>query len=256
MTATARKWVEVAPQVRVTHSRLDHTSSIVVGRAGTSEVLLVDPAWAPDELNALAADLQTWEVQVSDGFATHAHHDHVLWHPGFGPAPRWASPGAAALANAEAATNRDFLRASSLHWPQALLDLAGQVQPVLDPQELPGWAELIVHDGHSTGHTALWLPGPRVLIAGDMLSDVEIPLLHETGLDAYAEGMAALYPFVRQAEALIPGHGRPSTDPLARWTADRRYLDAVHAGIEPEDGRVQDEVNATAHDQNVAAAAR
>jgi hydroxyacylglutathione hydrolase len=50
----------------------------------------------------------------------------------------------------------------------------------LDASAIP-WdgpeARLIVHDGHAPGHGAVFLPGSGVLIAGDMCSDVEIPLL-------------------------------------------------------------------------------
>ena len=44
-------------------------------------------------------------------------------------------------------------------------------------------AEVIAHDGHAPGHGAVFLPDTGVLVAGDMLSDVEIPLLDVTGAD-------------------------------------------------------------------------
>jgi len=98
---------------------------------------------------------------------------------------------------------------------------------------------MVTHNAHSPGHTALWVPAARVLIAGDMLSDVELPLLEESSLTNYLEALDALRPFVNQAEVIIPGHGTPATGPqgAARWAADHRYLEAVAAGADPVDPR-------------------
>ena len=66
----------------------------------------------------------------------------------------------------------------------------------------------------------------RVLIAGDMLSDVELPLLEETGPAEYAAGLDALRPYAAAAAVVVPGHGHPGTgaEPARRWRADHDYL--------------------------------
>lgn len=99
--------------------------------------------------------------------------------------------------------------------------------------------ELVVHDGHAPGHTALWLPQKRVLIAGDMLSDVELPLpFYPDNLPAYIDALNQLAPYVSRAEIVIPGHGHIGTDAFARLDADRRYIeDMVRSGTS-EDGRI------------------
>lgn len=263
MTAPAgtRAWSEIAPGVSVCHSALYATASTVV-RSG-DRVLLVDPAWRSDELSALANDLAAWGVTVTAGFATHAHHDHLLWHPGFGHVPRHASRAAAALAVRERAALVENLGPA---FDPILVDLMGRVTPPAgldctgdpsDTAELDGWpgVEFVIHDAHSSGHAAVWLPGPRVLLAGDMLSDVEIPLAGETGLDAYDAGLTLLRPYVERAAVLIPGHGSPTLDPRPRWTADRHYLDAVRSGgtlTADQDARLADQDNMTAHAENVA----
>lgn len=144
-----------------------HTTSTVVVESGRA--LLIDPAWMPDELDALAAALRGRGLPVAEGFATHAHHDHLLWHPLFGDVARWASARTAELA----ALERDALVAAlGAEFPAELVELTGRVDagsPTFD-------VELVVHDGHAPGHSAVWLPEPRVLVAGDMLSDVELPL--------------------------------------------------------------------------------
>ncbi|MDF2667247.1 MAG: Zn-dependent hydrolase, including glyoxylase, partial [Microbacterium sp.] len=76
----------IAPGVLVRTSRVMQTNTTVVMTDGRA--LLIDPAWLPDELAVLAGELREREITVAEGFATHAHHDHVLWHPEFGDVPR------------------------------------------------------------------------------------------------------------------------------------------------------------------------
>lgn len=204
------------------------TSTVVVA---SGRALLIDPAWMPDELDALAAELRARGLTVAEGFATHAHHDHLLWHPDFGSAPRWASARTAALARDE----RDALVAAlGAEFPAELVELMGRVDagsPVFD-------VELIMHDGHAPGHTAVWLPGPRVLVAGDMLSDVELPLPFDPDdVPAYERALEMLEPYARAARIVVPGHGSVGTDAFARWEADRRYLADVRRTGESNDPR-------------------
>ncbi|MGU3646840.1 MBL fold metallo-hydrolase [Microbacterium sp. C23T] len=231
--------IEVADGVLVATSRVMSTTSTVLCRDG--EALLIDPAWMPDELDALADELDARGLRVIGGFATHAHHDHLLWHPRFGSAPRWASAATAALARDE----RDALVAAlGAEFPAPLADLMGvvaEVDAALPQASIPwGFApELVVHDGHAPGHTAVWLPEQRVLIAGDMLSDLELPLPFDPDdLPAYLAALDLVAPFAAQADVVIPGHGTPGRDAVRRLDADRRYLDDVIAGRVPGDRRL------------------
>jgi len=255
----SRAMVEVTdgPAVRigVYTSRRERTTSTVL-LAG-HEALLIDPAWDPDELAALAADLVAAGVTVTAGFATHAHHDHVLWHPALGPAPRWASAPVARAATAEQA---DLVAALGPGWPAALGQLVGRLRPVTGsvlawPKARTDAAldlQLVIHNAHAPGHTAVWLPTERVLIAGDMLSDVELPLLEQSTPDDYADGLELLQPYVDQAKVVIPGHGSPAIGAQAtlRWAADRRYLDALHRPAPPHDDRLGMPGMAEAHREN------
>ncbi|GAA1467391.1 MBL fold metallo-hydrolase [Microbacterium thalassium] len=223
-----RELDEVAPGVLVATSREQQTTSTVLVAGG--DALLIDPSWTPDELDGLAAELQSRGIRVVGGFSTHAHHDHLLWHPGFGSVPRWASPAAARQARRERQT---AIAALGPGFPDRLVDLVGLVRPV--GAELPRASvprgfhpRLIIHDGHAPGHTALWLPEQRVLIAGDMLSDVELPLPFEPDdIPSYLEGLDLLADAAARAAVVIPGHGSPGPDALARLEADRAYLDDV-----------------------------
>jgi hydroxyacylglutathione hydrolase len=222
----------------VTTSRRDHATSTVV--VDGPNALLVDPSWDPDELAWIADDLANAGIAVTAGFATHAHHDHLLWHPGLGAAPRWASGDTAGQA---VANRTELIDSLGSDWPDELADLVGQITEANGPS-LP-WEgtsiELIVHDAHAKGHTALWIPASRTLIAGDMLSDVELPLLEESSLADYTDGLAALRPYVDVAHVIIPGHGTPAVGATAatdRWAADNRYLTALVDGTDPTDPRV------------------
>ena len=231
----AGRWEWVVAGVGVTTSRRELTTSTVV--VSGAWALLVDPAWDPDELDWIASSLAAEGLTVTAGFSTHAHHDHLLWHPGLGDGPRWASPETARAA----ADRRRELVAALAPWPDNLADLVGRVRAV-DGDRVP-WpgreVRLIVHDAHTAGHTALWIPDRRVLLAGDMLSDVELPLPEQTGLAEYAAGLAALRGCAEAATVVVPGHGHAAVgdEPLRRWRADRDYVHAVRSGGDPFDPR-------------------
>lgn len=223
--------VEVSPDVLVATSRRDTTTSTVVRASpGSSRVLVVDPAWEPDELEALADDLDARGFEVVAGFSTHAHYDHLLWHPRFGSPPRWASAATVRVTQ----ETRDELLTDLGPWPDELAPLVGAVSAVegallpWDGQEVV----LVEHDGHVPGHTALWVPGSRLLLAGDMLSDLEPPLpgMGDDDFALYSAGLDALEPFVARALLLVPGHGHPTQDARGRLATDRRAVEALASG--------------------------
>jgi glyoxylase-like metal-dependent hydrolase (beta-lactamase superfamily II) len=237
-----------------TSRRASTTTTLVLGppdRDGVRPGLLVDPAWEADELEAIADEIDALGVRVVAGLATHAHHDHLLWHPRYGAdVVRWASAGTVR----EVATRWDALVAeltADAAYPDEVLDTFAHVAAVPgdalpDPDGVLPETRVVVHDGHAPGHTALWLPGPRVLVVGDMLSDVEIPLPFDPDdLPAYLDGLDRLAPYAAHAEVLVPGHGSPSSQPgvwspIERLDADRRYLDAVLTGHRVDDPRLAD----------------
>jgi glyoxylase-like metal-dependent hydrolase (beta-lactamase superfamily II) len=250
--------VEVAPGIFVTTSTRFVTTSTAVCRDGST--MLVDPAWTVTELDAIRDWLAATGRTVTSGVSTHAHHDHLLWHPGFGAAPRWASAGSVAAATAwhdelRAQLDDDYL-AIDPHPFAAIRAVEGDLVPdpfgASGPQEP---VELIVHAGHAPGHTAVWLPDRQAVLAGDMLSDVELPLpFAPDDLPAYLDALDVLAAVVGRAAVLVPGHGHPTDAPLERLDADRRYLDAVLRGEDPDDPRRANHGMAEAHDRIVALA--
>ncbi len=233
---------EIAPGVLVaTSSFALTTTTVVAGATGSGGCLLIDPAATVAELAALTAQLDDLGLRPAVAWSTHPHWDHVLWSTGLGKAPRYAAPAAVTIAEAE----RDgILDEAQRTAPGHDLSLAGRLRP-LDAPAIP-WdgpeAQLIVHDGHAPGHGAVFLPGTGVLVAGDMCSDVEIPLLDTAAADPlgdYRTGMERLasVPGVRQ---VVPGHGHAgdAAEFRRRLALDRAYLDAVSAGKPCSDPRL------------------
>jgi glyoxylase-like metal-dependent hydrolase (beta-lactamase superfamily II) len=74
-----------------------------------------------------------------------------------------------------------------------------------------------------------------VLVAGDYLSDVELPMISEGGsLSGYRATLARLAPLVEEAETVVPGHGSPHdrATALRILDEDADYLDALERGEE------------------------
>ena len=240
--------LEVAAGLLVATSRTDALNSVVIiGQDGTA--LLVDPGWQQDELDDLAAELVSRSLTPVAGFATHAHHDHVLWHPDFGDVPRWASPDSVRIAGSHRV---EILDALGPDYRPEVLGLVGRLSalPGLDIPWIGPEIGVILHDAHIVGHSAVWIADLGVLIAGDMLSDVELPLPDDSprALDTYREGLEALAPYADIARVVIPGHGSITTDGRSRLAADLAYLDDLAAGRDSTDPRIANpgmaEVNA------------
>jgi glyoxylase-like metal-dependent hydrolase (beta-lactamase superfamily II) len=102
---------------------------------------------------------------------------------------------------------------------------------------------IIDHQGHASGHAALLIEERGVLVAGDMLSDVLIPMLDLSAADPIEDYLAALWVLEGVAgdvDVFIPGHGSVGgADQLrARIDQDRAYVLALGEGHVPSDPRV------------------
>jgi glyoxylase-like metal-dependent hydrolase (beta-lactamase superfamily II) len=251
MSLVTSRLREIAPGVWVATSRRYSTTSTVL-LDGHGGAVVIDPAWDPDELAAIPADLTELGVRCVAGLATHEHYDHVMWHPDLGEVPRWATPGTVGHLSLE----RDRLLAPLAEYlTPDLIAIAGRLE-ALPGAHLP-WngpeTRCVVHDAHAPAHLALIVEGTGVLVAGDMLSDVELPMpaADDTTLERYATGLEGLRDAVGQVQFLIPGHGTPTTDPAARFDADRRYLDDIISGRVSNDPRIADPENAGLHAANL-----
>ena len=214
-------------------------------------LVLVDPGIDGSDLLDLADEVDRLGLPVVAGFSTHVHWDHLLWHPRFGEVPRYATP-----VGAEAARHvRDRAQAMAAESAAGIpLDLVGLLTPLpADGGRLPG--VLVEHEAHAVGHAALLLADRGVLVAGDMLSDVLIPMLdpRRSGqLDAYGTALDRLADAVQHVDVVIPGHGAVAkgSEVAVRLSADRAYIDALRRGAEPLDGRLEQDWLAGVHQAN------
>jgi glyoxylase-like metal-dependent hydrolase (beta-lactamase superfamily II) len=241
---------QVADGVLIHQSELIQNNTVVVqGRAG---VLLIDPGITGDEMVDLANDLRELGQPVVAGFSTHPDWDHVLWHTELGEAPRYGTARCAA-------DMRDLL--SNAGWKARVteglppeiaeeipLDLFGLItglpaETTQIPWDGPG-IRIIEHQAHAPGHAALLIEERRVLVAGDMLSDVLIPMLDLNGtadpIDEYLTALRLLEDVAGGVDVVVPGHGSVGgTDQLrARIDHDRAYVHALRDGRDPSDPRI------------------
>ena len=239
-----QRFRELTPGVLVATEQELTTNSTAVAHPGGGS-LLIDPALTPADLAGLAAELAGAGLAPLAGFATHPHWDHVLWSRELGDVPRYAAEATAAVTAAEHDKIAGYLRTRT---PGHDLDLAGRLTALPGGTGLIPWdgpeAQLVVHDGHAPGHAAVFFPHTGVLVAGDMLSEMEIPILATDRDDALAEYRTGLDKLaaVREVRWLVPGHGQV-TDAAgfrARVDADRRYLDRLEAGQPYDDPRSLD----------------
>lgn len=235
---------QVSPRVWVATSTTWHTTSTVVV-ADDGSCLLVDPTLTPAEIESLAREVTARGWRVTAAFSTHAHWDHLLWASTLPCVPRWATTMAAAWTQEHA----DSLVADAArdlpghHW-----EIIGGTTPLPTARvELP-WpgprAVVLETPAHAPGHASLLLPDERVLVVGDLLSDIEVPLLDLGSPDPvgdYRRVLRELTEVVAGCDAVVPGHGRVTDGAGAarRVAADLRYLDAVGAGAEPNDPRLR-----------------
>jgi glyoxylase-like metal-dependent hydrolase (beta-lactamase superfamily II) len=215
-------------------------------------LVLVDPGIDGSDLVELADDVDRLGIPVVAGFSTHVHWDHLLWHARFGDVPRYATPAGAEAASRVRERAQAMAAESASDVPLELVGLLTPLPAVGSP--LPG--VLVEHEAHAVGHAALLLADRGVLVAGDMLSDVLIPMLdpRRAGqLDAYETALDRLGDALQHVDVVIPGHGAVAEGPecTARLAADRAYVDALRRGEEPRDARLAQEWLAAVHQANL-----
>jgi glyoxylase-like metal-dependent hydrolase (beta-lactamase superfamily II) len=226
--------VAVHADVIVFVSRVWQTTCTAV-RAGEEGFVIDSPVY-PDELEVLPQVLEQAGFPVSGLLATHADWDHLLGRLAFAQASLACAESSAARLQAEPGGAQRSLRAfDAEHYVEgrAPLGLAGvQSLPVPGRLELGPARELELHPtpGHTADGAAYWMPWIGVLVCGDYLSPVEIPMISEGGsAEAYVATLERLGELVEKAETIVPGHGSPVDRAQARRVLgeDAAYLAAL-----------------------------
>jgi glyoxylase-like metal-dependent hydrolase (beta-lactamase superfamily II) len=241
----------VAEGVLVHESEFVQSNAVVVrGRDG---VLLIDPGVTGSEIDCLANDLRALGQPVVAGFSTHPDWDHLLWHARLGEAPRYGTARCAAtvrdqLSDADAKARIAAHLEETEIAGQVPLDLLGLITGLpAETAQIP-WdgpqARIIEHQAHAPGHAALLIEERGVLVAGDMLSDVLIPMLDLNGaadpIEDYLAALRLLEEVTGEVDVLVPGHGSvgAADQVRARIERDRAYVLALRDGRDPGDPRI------------------
>ncbi|MGH3475874.1 MAG: MBL fold metallo-hydrolase [Nocardioidaceae bacterium] len=242
---------QVAEGVLVHQSELlENNTAVVQGRAG---VLLIDPGITGAEMACLANDLRDLGQPAVAGFSTHPDWDHVLWYAELGEAPRYGTARCAAFLR-DLRSNADWKARAYEGLPPEIaaetpLDLFGLITGLpAETAQIP-WdgpqVRIIEHPAHAPGHAALLIEERGVLVAGDMLSDVFIPMLDDfdstnNPVEEYLVGLQLLEDETEDVDVLIPGHGSVcGADQIGvRIRQDRAYVHALRDGHAPDDPRI------------------
>jgi glyoxylase-like metal-dependent hydrolase (beta-lactamase superfamily II) len=227
LTKTATWWPSVLWQ----------TTTLALVKDG--ERMLVDPGIAPWEVREAAGD------GVTQVLITHADWDHVM---GIG-----LLPGATVHATSTAAEriragdSRTEVERFSRQFTLPLEGLDGLrvdelLIPAPDEVAIGPWTAVChLAPGHTEDGVATWLPEERLLVAGDYLSQNEIPFIYDSAW-SYRETLAMLASLIEreQPEHVVVGHGRPHDADTAMRIAleDIAYVERVtgfaESGGEPD----------------------
>jgi glyoxylase-like metal-dependent hydrolase (beta-lactamase superfamily II) len=241
---------QVAEGVLIHQSEFCQSNAVLVqGRAG---VLLIDAGIYGHEMSCLGNDLSESGQTVVAGFSTHPHWDHLLWHQALGAVPRYGTARCAAAARDQRSGAGWQARIAEWIPPdiaeQMSWDLFGLITGLPGETARIPWdgprVRVIEHQGHAPGHAAVLIEKCGVLVAGDMLSDVLIPMLGlDDGADPigdYLAGLRLLEGAAGDADVIVPGHGSIGGpgQARARIDQDRAYVRSLRNAGGADDPRV------------------
>ncbi len=219
------------------HSRLYATNSGVYLSAG--QAALIDPGVFPDEIQAIARFVAERDAEPQALIITHSHWDHILGPEHF---PRVKVLAQANYISETSGPAAQLIRREVAQWEKSAGIQRDQAFAIPRPdrtfdEDMPlVLGELALRLAHAPGHAAdemvVYEPESATLWAGDMLSDLEIPFVSHS-LVAYENTLAKLASW--EIRALVPGHGRATTDPReirGRLAEDRAYLGELRDRVE------------------------
>jgi glyoxylase-like metal-dependent hydrolase (beta-lactamase superfamily II) len=228
------KAVSLHRDVIVATSAIWQTNCAVIRSA--EESFLVDSPILPAELDSLKALIEQAGFPAPSGLlATHADWDHLLGRLAFpGVTLGCAESTAARMKASPGEAQRELRTFDEEHLIERDRPLAlGAIQalPVPGSCEI-GESELELHPagGHTGDGMVVLVSWAGVLLVGDYLSTVELPVLGAgSTVAAYLAMLERLCPIIERAEHIVPGHG-PVLNGAQALTAleeDVAYLEAL-----------------------------
>ncbi|HTM57739.1 MAG TPA: MBL fold metallo-hydrolase [Candidatus Udaeobacter sp.] len=234
---TARAaWTDLGQGIRVRQSRAFQMNSVALFHP--EHTILIDPGVLPSELDDIAAETRAVQPKTVTLLFTHAHWDHVLGRSWW-PAARTLAHDrfSADLERTMEWIHDEAEKIATKHGER----WASKFEPFRPDERVSGlhfmklgpW-RLVLRDafGHSESQLSIHLPEQRVLIAADMLSDIEVPMLESNPPAVYLETLRTLKPVEEGGaiETLIPGHGtlaRGRAEVKRRFERDLEYLETL-----------------------------
>lgn len=207
-------WTELGDGLFVRQSCAYQMNSVVFAAEG--KAIVFDPGVLPSELSDLAGIVGRLVPALEDVTLvfTHPHWDHVLGRPWFPQAATVAHADFQGVLERDAAeierSAKAWIEGAGEPWPRAF-------EPFEPSLALPGTIgvriaghEVLAYDmpGHSPGHLAFYLPAQGLFVAGDTLSEIEIPWLDGPPW-VYRRSLQTLHWVFEQEQVkwLVSGHG-------------------------------------------------
>lgn len=208
------------------------------GAERTGETFVIDSPILPDELEALPALIEQAGFPVPSGLlATHGDWDHLLGRLAFpGVALGCAESTVARMQASPGEAQRELRAFDDEHFIERDRPLAlGAVQALSVPGSCEiGERELDLYPacGHTVDGMVVLIPWAGVLLTGDYLSPVELPVLGAAGtVEAYAPTLRRLRPLVQRVEHVVPGHGPVLDSDRALEILDEDLADLEDVGV-------------------------
>lgn len=211
-------------------------SGIVLGE-GESAVL--DPGYSPGELAGLEDFLAEKKAPPRYVIFTHSDFDHITGGACFAGAQKVAQENFNLRPREEQekmlreADEAQDLTRPGFVFPQPQLTFQGGLElPLRGGVTL----SLFAVPGHTPDSLVVLLKDQGILFAGDILSDLEFPLIFHSGKQYQASlGMVKELVEKYQVDCLVPGHGNPARGAReigARIQEDLGYLDTLVGEVE------------------------
>ena len=243
-TAFASSQHRISIRVFTSPEDLFSVNSVIV--EGDHEVMLVDAQLARTSAEKVLEEIRETQKPLSIIYITHEHADHFLGLEVF----RQAYPGVKIIATSAVVDRINKVYREKLDKWQKILGSGASSQAVAISKfdgnyfDFEGSRIQVIKDiqGDTDQNTMLWIPGQRVLIAGDVLFDDIHVYTGETDSKARANWLGTLRK-VRELEpsVVVPGHSKVGAVFDARTAVDftESYLLAFNAELktaeDPED---------------------
>jgi glyoxylase-like metal-dependent hydrolase (beta-lactamase superfamily II) len=205
------------------------TNSVII--EGTHEVMLVDAQLTKTSAEKVLQQIEQTKKPLSTIYITHAHADHFLGLEVF----KEAYPGVRVIATSAVVDRIDMVYEEKLEKWKTILGSGATSHAVAITRfdgkgiEFEGTQIEVLKNiqGDTDESTMLWIPGQRILIAGDVLFNDMHVYTPETDSKARAKWLNSLQK-IRELKPLIviPGHSKVGATLDASTAVDftERYL--------------------------------